>query len=515
MKRIINAYFLILLILFCGHFSIKSQIKDKESISNYSGNTTIKYFKTNPDYNFRSNSINAIMSAPVNDNCSSPSPIAALDGTCNGGYTTVGATPDAYTIGCMNGTNNVWFSFVAQGPNVEVTINAGANSQPEVALFAATNLCTGAGYTGIACFSMAGYSNTSVSILNQGVGAISLTVGQTYYVMVTNASTGWPYFATPSSFSICVNNPLPDPAGTDCATASIICSNTSISGNANLWGNEDLTTNAIGSCLGKDGEINSSWYVINVLTGGTLSFTINPSSASNDYDYSVWSGATCTLGAPISCNYSAVLGATGISTSAGGFSNNTGAGGITWNKDLNVVTGGVYIVLVNGYTPNANPFTFNFGGTAILGCTLPPILPISLLYFIGSKNGNNNLLKWSTKSETNNKEFILSKSQNGNNWKDIAFIAGSGTTEETHNYAYKDNSLSNGVNYYKLIQVDYNGNETFLSIIVLDNNWIKFVTLLKTTDVLGRELSMEDNSYIGVIISYWSDGSITKSIKTE
>lgn len=141
-------------------------------------------------------------------------------------------------------------------------------------------------------------------------------------------------------------------------------------------------------------------------------------------------------------------------------------------------------------------------------------LPIDLISFLGIKQGNNNALLWSTKTEQNNKEFLLYKSLDGSNWNKLASIHGAGTTEETQKYSYTDNSTTNGINYYRLSQVDYNGNETFLGILVLNNNLTKLLTLLKMTDILGRQLS-EDNSYTGVVISYWNDGSITKSIKTE
>lgn len=157
--------------------------------------------------------------APSNDNCASAIQITTLDGTCNGAYTLNGASTDLYSFGCQTNTKQVWFYFVAQGPNVEITVQGGTVTNPEIVLFAGTNICTGAPtitYGGY-CASYWPFSSTSISLTNQTC-TNPLTAGQTYYFTVDS-------WGTKGTFCISVNNPTPNPPGTDCGTANIICSN--------------------------------------------------------------------------------------------------------------------------------------------------------------------------------------------------------------------------------------------------------------------------------------------------
>jgi hypothetical protein len=508
------------LLTFIILFVCKIYGQEKSTPSTFkSGESGVKYLTCR-------NVLPNVLAAPVNDNCTSPAliPNADLNGTCVTGYTTVGATPDSYLFGCMTGTDNVWFKFVAQGPNVEITISGGTIVDPEVALFSAGTLCSGGSVNWSYCASLAGFGGyTSISVMNQP-GAFTapnsqLVVGQTYYIMVTNAASGWPYFGSAGSFSICVNNPIPSVPGTDCSTATLLCSNTTVSGNADLWGNQELTTSTNGGCLGQYGEVNSSWYILNILTGGTLTMTISPADGTDDYDFSIWKGATCTLGTPLSCNFSAQTvnigyggGATGLGN--GGTLTSQGAGGSPWNQQLTVASGDVYILLVNGYTPNSGNFSFTFGGTAVLGCTVPPVLPIELLFFNSECDFINGVdLKWATATETNNSYFNIEKSFDGINWTVIGNVLGSGTTSQEHYYTFTDKTLSSSTEkYYRLKQVDYNGVYTYSNITTCNS--------LNTDNIKIYPNPVNDNLNIMVkedisISIYNVSGQIMSTIKLE
>jgi hypothetical protein len=93
-------------------------------------------------------------------------------------------------------------------------------------------------------------------------------------------------------------------------------------------------------------------------------------------------------------------------------------------------------------------------------------LPVSLLSFTGKALQDGNHIVWSTASEQNNAYFLLSKSTDGVNFHEIAKIFGNGTTNELSNYEYIDNNTSS-TSYYKLTQVDYNGDQTSFGIIAI------------------------------------------------
>jgi hypothetical protein len=103
-----------------------------------------------------------------------------------------------------------------------------------------------------------------------------------------------------------------------------------------------------------------------------------------------------------------------------------------------------------------SPFTF---GT-IDNTTNP--LPIALLNFNAVADGGKVLLDWKTASEENNDYFIVERSKDGVDVERIGTIRGAGNSNEVLAYDMMDYQPYTGVSYYRLTQVDYNGqSETF------------------------------------------------------
>lgn len=91
-------------------------------------------------------------------------------------------------------------------------------------------------------------------------------------------------------------------------------------------------------------------------------------------------------------------------------------------------------------------------------------LPVNLLNFSASTEGNYAKLLWQTSSESNNKEYIISRSTNGVDFVEIAKIPGKENNHTASLYSHYDKEPDNGINYYKLSQVDYNGKVNELGI---------------------------------------------------
>ncbi|HON52971.1 MAG TPA: hypothetical protein PLS12_07165 [Bacteroidales bacterium] len=90
------------------------------------------------------------------------------------------------------------------------------------------------------------------------------------------------------------------------------------------------------------------------------------------------------------------------------------------------------------------------------------ILPIELIFFDASVNIGGIVLDWATASETNNEYFIVQRSVNGIDFTNIATINGAGNSYNTLFYSYVDDNVKpNYVYYYRLQQIDYNGNFSF------------------------------------------------------
>jgi len=93
-------------------------------------------------------------------------------------------------------------------------------------------------------------------------------------------------------------------------------------------------------------------------------------------------------------------------------------------------------------------------------------LPIELISFEGKCIDGNITLDWTTATETNNEYFTVEKSSEGLNWNSFQKVLGAGNSNETLNYSLTDKG-SEGLNYYRLKQTDYNGySEIFTSIAV-------------------------------------------------
>ncbi len=95
--------------------------------------------------------------------------------------------------------------------------------------------------------------------------------------------------------------------------------------------------------------------------------------------------------------------------------------------------------------------------TAVVTFTVISPLPVELGLFNGEIKNNGILLKWLTYSELNNDFFELQRSSDGVRFNSIAKVSGHGTTTEMYRYQYLDDKPFGGWNYYRLKQVDFNG----------------------------------------------------------
>lgn len=100
-------------------------------------------------------------------------------------------------------------------------------------------------------------------------------------------------------------------------------------------------------------------------------------------------------------------------------------------------------------------------GTNITTCKYtynpPTALPVELTSFTATRKGDDVILNWHTMSEINNDLFDVQRSTDGVNFETINTVKGHGTTETPEDYTYTDNFSRQGVTYYRLKQVDFNG----------------------------------------------------------
>lgn len=92
-------------------------------------------------------------------------------------------------------------------------------------------------------------------------------------------------------------------------------------------------------------------------------------------------------------------------------------------------------------------------------------LPVALSDFYGKKLNNTVQLFWETATELNNSHFEIERSADGKNFNTIGEVIGNGTTLEVQKYSFTDKTPFNGVNYYRLKQVDFDGQFEYSKII--------------------------------------------------
>lgn len=118
-----------------------------------------------------------------------------------------------------------------------------------------------------------------------------------------------------------------------------------------------------------------------------------------------------------------------------------------------------YIRIYGDYTLQITTSTGCVGtGTITISSSCGTALAFSLSSFTAQQQGGNAVLKWNTVTETNNRYFDIEHSTDGVKWTSLGTVAGAGTTTTPHAYGYVDHSPVNGLNYYRLKQVDYDGN---------------------------------------------------------
>jgi hypothetical protein len=95
-------------------------------------------------------------------------------------------------------------------------------------------------------------------------------------------------------------------------------------------------------------------------------------------------------------------------------------------------------------------------------------LPVELISFEATPAESSVTLDWCTASEHNNAGFVIEKSLNGFDFYAIDSVAGSGSSSSMLCYRSTDTHIENGLMYYRLVQLDFNGTKHYSEIRVVE-----------------------------------------------
>lgn len=95
-------------------------------------------------------------------------------------------------------------------------------------------------------------------------------------------------------------------------------------------------------------------------------------------------------------------------------------------------------------------------------------LPVELSTFDARPIKENILLEWTTSSETNNAGFEVERSTDGENFQNITFLPSRGTTTTVQRYQFTDVRPPKGMLYFRLKQLDYNGDFEYSKVVAIE-----------------------------------------------
>ena len=338
-----------------------------------------------------------------------------------------------------------WFSFTAPASGgVTISTQAGSITDGVMALYSGS--CTPTSLTEIGCNDDA--NGTFMPEITSG----GLTPGVTYFIRI------WDFDGFDGTMDICITETTvaPPPTNVNCGVPDPICSGTPINFTAQANGTEAAVIDPGNNydCLFT--SPNPSWYYLEIDTGGDLAIDI---TAGSDIDFAIWGPftdlataiANCnSYGVPVDCSYSPAP--------------------IEQANVNGVLAGEVYVLLVTNFANTVQSINLVDapGNSALTDCSNVP-LPVELAHFSGMRNDQEVLLNWTTATELNNDYFLVERSNDGKEWHAFDLIFGSGTTTTSTDYHVTDSSPFDDVTYYRLRQVDYNGNMNFSDIISVDH----------------------------------------------
>ncbi|MBU1719241.1 MAG: proprotein convertase P-domain-containing protein, partial [Bacteroidetes bacterium] len=154
----------------------------------------------------------------------------------------------------------------------------------------------------------------------------------------------------------------------------------------------------------------------------------------------------------------------------------------------------------SGYAYRTACSSFSEKGVGILDGGLP----VELLSFTAECMNDEIVLKWATASELNNDFFTIEKSDDGENYYIVQTFQGAGNSNQVIEYLATD-EYTDGFDYYRLKQTDYNGDFVFFEPITVNcdqsaQSQIEVISIQVTEDRLSVHFSMPVSDMVNLCL---------------
>ncbi|MFT2007806.1 SGNH/GDSL hydrolase family protein [Pontibacter sp. 13R65] len=123
-------------------------------------------------------------------------------------------------------------------------------------------------------------------------------------------------------------------------------------------------------------------------------------------------------------------------------------------------------------------------------------LPVELVSFNAKYSSKGVELTWKTASEKDNSHFVVQRLQEGEQFEDVAEVAGTGNSSISKVYTYLDETAPSGTLYYRLKQVDFDGKFSMSKVVAVENKQAtKQADFVFPNPGEGRSISLEVHGF--------------------
>ena len=147
--------------------------------------------------------------------------------------------------------------------------------------------------------------------------------------------------------------------------------------------------------------------------------------------------------------------------------------GVTW-EELGDGLPNTVIMDFN-YSPSAKMIRAGTHGRGVYEAFIDLTIPVELVSFTANKDFNKVILNWETATETNNFGFEIERKLKNQDWVQLGFAEGQGTTSESQSYQFIDDYsflAYEGKILYRLKQIDYDGTYDYSKQVYVDVSFI-------------------------------------------
>lgn len=157
---------------------------------------------------------------------------------------------------------------------------------------------------------------------------------------------------------------------------------------------------------------------------------------------------------------------------------------------------------IYGFSAEGAGGTWRFDNVSFSGSNA---LPIFLTHFSGITRKTDVLLSFATATETNNDYFAIERSVNGLTFNELARIKGAGTVYEPQQYQYIDTRPLPGKNFYRLRQVDFDGQFSYSPVVIarfVQENTLKIAPMPASDEVQILLSERTEKEGLGQVFDY-------------